>query len=250
MNKKLCDLLNFRILTVEKTVKILFSIMYNFAAKSAKFFETCKKISTNLVNDFGDVPRRGVVPKFSDLVDSNPIPVCRTSRGKRCKMGKDDFSTAPDSGFCASQNTYYFGCKFHELCGLSGGIHSYDLSKASVHDIHYLNDIKPVYSNCSIFGNKAYISVYIQLDLFETSNIRLECPYHLNQKPIFKPFVKARKRVETNFPQLTDQYMVMRNYAKQSNGLFARIVGKISAQAITQYFIISITNRLTELNTH
>ena len=224
MNKKLYNLLKFSILSVEKTVKILFSIMYNFAAKFAKILETCKKFSTNLVNDFGNVPRRGVVPKFSDLevialsmtaesesidsenrlfelvkscksdfpnlisrrqyndrrkitsglceqirkrianeidggedyfcVDSKPIPVCRTSRGKRCKMGKDDFLTAPDFGFCASQNTYYFGYKLHELCGLSGVVHSYDLSKASVHDIRYLNDIKPVYSNCSIFGTR------------------------------------------------------------------------------------------------
>ena len=67
MNKKLYNLLKFSILAVKKTVKILFSIMYNFAAKFAKILETCKKFSTNLVNDFGNVPRRGVVPKFSDL---------------------------------------------------------------------------------------------------------------------------------------------------------------------------------------
>ena len=79
----------------------------------------------------------------------------------------------------------------------------------------------------------------IQLDLFETSNIRLDCPYRLNQKnwkPTSRLFAKARKRVETNFSQLTDQYMVMRNYAKRTAGLFARIIGKISAQTIAQYF--------------
>lgn len=30
--------------------------------------------------------------------------------------------------------------------------------------------------------------------------------------------------------------MVIRNYAKQTDGLFARIIGKISAQTIAQYF--------------
>ena len=37
-----------------------------------------------------------------------------------CKMGRNgDFSQAPDFGFCASQNIYYFGYKLHALCGLS-----------------------------------------------------------------------------------------------------------------------------------
>lgn len=74
-------------------------------------------------------------------IDSKPIEVCRLARGKRCKMGRTgDFAKAPDFGYCASQGNYYFGYKLHALCGLSGVIHSYDLSKASVHDIRFLND--------------------------------------------------------------------------------------------------------------
>ena len=80
------------------------------------------------------------------FVDSKPIEVCRVARGKRCKMGRTgNFSQAPDFGFCASQNTYYFGYKLHALCGLSGVIHSYDLSKASVADLHYMKDVKHTY---------------------------------------------------------------------------------------------------------
>ena len=92
--------------------------------------------------------------------------------------------------------------------------------------------------DCSIFGDKGYIGAEIQLDLFETANIRLECPYRLNQKnwkPTFIPFAKARKRVETLFSQLTDQFLVIRNYAKENCGLFARIVGKVSAMTALQY---------------
>ena len=80
------------------------------------------------------------------LVDSKPIEVCRPARGKRCKMGQSgDFSKAPDFGYCASQNTYYFGYKLHAVCGLSGVIHSYDLSKASAHDLNYMKDVKLEY---------------------------------------------------------------------------------------------------------
>ena len=46
-----------------------------------------------------------------------------------------------------------------------------DLSKASVHDINYLKDIKPLYRDCSIFGDKEYIGAEVQLDLFEAADI-------------------------------------------------------------------------------
>lgn len=110
--------------------------------------------------------------------------------------------------------------------------------EASVADLHYMKDVKHTYHDCSIYGDKGYIGADVQLDLFETAHIRLECPYRLNQKdwkPTFIPFAKARKRIETIFSQLTDQFLVIRNYAKITNGLFARIIGKISALTILQY---------------
>ena len=149
----------------------------------------------------GGTPQRGCQGRGGGeeqfFVDSKPIEVCRVARGKRCKMGRTgNFSQAPDFGFCASQNTFYFGYKLHALCGLSGVIHSYDLSKASVADLHYMKDVRHTYHDCSIYGDKGYIGADVQLDLFETAHIRLECPYRLNQKdwkPTFIPFAKARK---------------------------------------------------------
>lgn len=88
------------------------------------------------------------------------------------------------------------------------------------------------------YGDNGYIGTDVQLDLFETAHIRLECPYRLNQKdwkPTFIPFAKARKRIETIFSQLSGQFLVIRNYAKITNGLFARIIGKISALTVLQY---------------
>ena len=94
---------------------------------------------------------------------------------------------------------YYYGYKLHAVCGLSGIIHSFDLTKASVHDIHYLKDVKVDYSNCTVIGDRGYISAQAQLDLFETANIRLEVPYRCNQKewkPTFPAFAKARKELK------------------------------------------------------
>ena len=41
--------------------------MYNLYTKFVKALEICKQFSENLVNESGNVPRRGPVPKFSDL---------------------------------------------------------------------------------------------------------------------------------------------------------------------------------------
>ena len=129
-------------------------------------------------------------------IDSKPIEVCRIARASRCKLGKSDYYTAPSYGFCASQNTYYYGYRLHAVCGLSGVIHSFDMTKANVHDINYLKDVKYEFHDCSIFGDRGYISASMQLDLFESANIRLEVPYRLNRKgwlPAFVPFAKGQK---------------------------------------------------------
>lgn len=87
-------------------------------------------------------------------------------------MGRDDFSKVPSFGYCASQGTYYYGYKRHALCGLSGVINAYDLTKVSVHDINYL----------------------------------IECLYRLNQKdwkPIFIPFAKETKGLFGRISALT-----------------------------------------------
>lgn len=144
----------------------------------------------------------------------------------------------PTSATAHRKAVTFWDIRLHAHCGLNGVIHSYDLSKASVHDIHYIKDIKTIYHDWCIIDDKGYIGVEMQLDLFETANLRLECPYRLNQKdwkPIFSPLAKMRKRIETLFSQLNDQFLVIRNYAKNTCGLFARIIGKVSALTALQY---------------
>ncbi len=41
--------------------------MHNLHANFVKILKICKKFSYGLVNDLGNIPRRGVVPRFSDL---------------------------------------------------------------------------------------------------------------------------------------------------------------------------------------
>jgi len=83
--------------------------------------------------------------------------------------------------------------------------------------------------------------------------IKYNLTYRYNQKnwePTFVTFYNARKRIETVFSQLCDQFMMTRNYAKQTKGLFTRIIGKISALTVLQYINKISIDQLDKLNTH
>lgn len=240
-------------LVVAKLLSTIALLMRNFIANSARILGICKDFAGNRVNELGNVPRCGVVHKFSDLevialgitaeafgfdsenllfhrlhneckedfpnlisrrqfnarrkftarlaeeirknvaiaidgsedvfcIDSKPVKVCQNARAKRCAMGRDNDDALPDWGYCASQGLHYYGYKLHAVCGIRGVIHSYDMTAASVHDLHYLKDVRWEYNDCMMLGDKGYLSAEIQKNLFDAANITLEVPYRLNQK--------------------------------------------------------------------
>ena len=67
MEKKLCISLIFSNCVVSKHKVIIFHAMHNLYANFVKILEICKNFSINLVNELGNIPRPGVVPRFSDL---------------------------------------------------------------------------------------------------------------------------------------------------------------------------------------
>ncbi len=202
-----------------------------FNKRRRKLFHFSEEVRTKLAAHFLD---------FEDyfIVDSMPLEICKFSRRNRIKICKDDFETAPSKGFCASQNSWFYGYKLHGVCSVAGVFHSLDITKAEVHDIHFLKNVKQQVSDCVVLGDRGYVSETIQLDLFQSANIRLETPKRRNQKN-FKPqpyiFRKARKRIETLFSQLCDQFLIRRNYAKSFEGFKTRILAKITALTLVQY---------------
>ena len=68
-------------------------------------------------------------------------------------MGKEDFESAPDFVFCSSQDTWYYGYKLYAVASINGVLHSFDLSKASLHDIKYLDDIRFELPDCTLIGD-------------------------------------------------------------------------------------------------
>ena len=77
-------------------------------------------------------------------------------------MGRDNIDTAPDWGYCAAPGLHYYGYKLHAVCGIRGVIHSYDMTAASVHDLHYLKDMRWEYHDCMMLGDKGCLSAEVQ----------------------------------------------------------------------------------------
>jgi len=207
--------------------------------RKRKLFTAIEFIRQELSNKFNEFENYFIV-------DSMPLEVAKLSRSSRSNICKEHFYSASNKGYCASQKMHFYDYKLHAVCSIDGVFKSFDLCKASVHDIHYLKDIKNQFNNCVVIGDKAYLSADYQLDLFENSQVKLEIPMRKNQKEFKKQtyiFRKKRKRIETLFSQLCDQFMIRRNYAKSFNGFKTRILSKITTLTVIQYINKFLYNR-------
>ncbi len=96
--------------------------------KLFQFAETIRVHCTPVFNEFEDY----------FVIDCMPLEICKMARHMRVKVCREVFETAPDKGFCTSQNNWFFGYKLHGVCGISGVFQSIGLTKASVHDIYLM----------------------------------------------------------------------------------------------------------------
>lgn len=107
-----------------------------------------------------------------------------------------------------------------------------------MHDVHYLKDVEELFGNCIITGDKGYIGREHQINLFQTARIQLKVPLRANQKeqkPGMWILKKVRKRIETVFSQLCDQFMIQRNYAKSFAGFKSRVLAKVTGLTPLQF---------------
>ncbi|RYE20472.1 MAG: IS982 family transposase [Sphingobacteriaceae bacterium] len=230
----------FRILSFDFHLLIERSV-YN--RRKRRLFFQIEKIRQKLAKQLGQEGNHLIV-------DSMPLEVCKSSRSKRSKICKETDYAQPNIGYCASQKLPYYGYKLHAVCTAKGVFHSLDITPASVHDLHYLKDIKTQFQDCLLLADKGYLSAAYQLNLFENHQIKLEVPMRRNQVSYQKqPFIfsKSRKRIETLFSQLCDQFMIRRNYAKTFSGFKTRILSKITTLTIIQYINNSLNRNINNL---
>ena len=116
-----------------------------FNKRRRKLFLFLEEIRTKLASRFLE---------FEDyfIVDSMPLEICKFSRHRRIKICKNDFETAPSKGFCASQDNWFYGYKLHGVCSINGIFHSLDITKAEVHDVHFLKNAGELLPPCGFSG--------------------------------------------------------------------------------------------------
>lgn len=184
----------FRLLPDFLKLKIERSVYNRRKRKLFPYLENLRQSLSNCFNEFENC----------FIVDSMPLEICKLSRSTRSKICKESSLSRPNKGYCAAQSKHYYGYKLHTVCSFRGVIKSLDITPASVHDIHYLKDIKDQIKNCTLLGDRGYLSSEQQLNLFENCQIKLEVPMRSNQhnyKPQPNVFRKSRKRIETFFSQ-------------------------------------------------
>ena len=172
------------------------------------------------------------------IIDSMPIPVCKFARSYFNKSFKDISSY----GYCASKKETYFGLKLHALITTSGFITDFFLTSANVDDRAAVYELIEEKQLTKIIADKGYFDETLKEQLKKEKDILLISLKRKNSKnPLEKQLrntlSKTRRRVETSFSQLAEQFNINKVLAKSKWGLMLRITLKILAHNIL--FIIN-----------
>lgn len=166
------------------------------------------------------------------IADSFPLQVCEFGRANFCKSFK---GYGASYGVCASKKLTYYGYKVHALCTTNGFIADFILTPANVDDREAVWELVESYNrHIWMIGDKGYISTRLAVDLQNEKGISLVYMKKDNAKDQypkgFRQFIfKIRRRIETSFSQLADQFNAERTRAKSLVGLNVRLQTKILA---------------------
>ena len=183
--------------------------------------------------------------KKAYVIDSMPLKLCRYSRRNRNKIGIHD-EIKPNVGFCAAQEEHYFGYKLHAVCSFEGAVQFFDVTAASFADVNYLDTVSKKLFNCHLIADKGYISQSWKDTLREEAKVHLFTDSRSNAKKLTMipiAYKGKRKKIETIFSQLTDQFNIQKNYAKTSCGYLTRIWSKILSMTILNYVNQHVNNK-------
>jgi len=166
------------------------------------------------------------------IVDSFPLQVCEFGRANFCKS----FGVHGASyGVCASKKITYYGYKVHAMCTTNGFITDFILTPANIDDREAVWELFEIYNrHVWMIGDKGYISARLADDLLTEKGISLIFMKKDNARDQYpKGFrqliFKIRRRIETSFSQLADQFNAEKTRAKSLCGLNVRLHTKILA---------------------
>ena len=210
---------------VKKNFRHLFAKMSN----RSQFNRTRRYLSqvTNLI--FTHVARHFADNVF--IADSFPLEVCKFGRAHFCKEFRAEGATY---SFNPSKKQTYFGYKVHVLSTSDGIIKAFEVTPANIDDRLGLEDLSLTLREGSVIvADKGYVSESLAEKLKAQGKILLA----LKRKNAHQPYpedlrklvFKIRRRIETSFSQLTEQFNVERVLTKSLGGLCIRLLTKFLA---------------------
>lgn len=210
-----------------------------------RFNRRRRALSGHILSFASEAGARAAADTGVHLVDSMPCPVVRNSRERGYRVCREQAGTAPAKGWSAVDRRYFIGYKLHLVTCSNGVFRDMCITPANVHDINYIKGfIKGhVTSGKVLVGDRGYVSAKVQTSLFDQLEITLKVPYRRNQKEYGPPdpaLAVKRRRIETLFSQLTDQFRLKLNYAKTFLGFKTRVVSKLAAVSLLQ--LVNVLN--------
>jgi hypothetical protein len=169
------------------------------------------------------------------IVDSTPLPICKIGRISRLKACKDNPLIKPQIAVCHAKQETYYGFKMQLITTQENSLPvAFSITSSRVHDVKALDELLEEHNylkNNEMLGDKGYISNPLQLQLFQQKGIELKAQPRANMKtPLnWTPRMGAiRRRIETVFSQVQDQFRLGQNFAKTFNGMVTRITHKLA----------------------
>lgn len=165
------------------------------------------------------------------IVDSFPLEVCKFGRAKFCKRFSEEGATY---SYNASKKETFFGYKVHAITTSEGAVKLFEITPANVDDRKGLADFSAVLPvNSTVIADKGYQSQKLEKSLADVgiSLLALRRNNSLkNYSTNFRQMIfKMRRRIETDFSQLSAQFNIERVLAKKFQGLCVRILTKFLA---------------------
>lgn len=171
------------------------------------------------------------------VIDSFPLAVCKFGRARYCRSFRTD---GANYGRCPSKKETYYGFKVHTLITIDGYITAFEITPASIDDREGLRDFAENNLCFTVLGDKGYTGETLLQDMRDKGICLMSLkPSNYKQnwsKEIKQLIFRFRRRVETVFSQLSEQFNAERVLAKSFRGLCTRLQNKILGHNLCMAF--------------
>jgi hypothetical protein len=176
----------------------------------------------------------GVFHHTRFLLDTKPVPVVGVKRSNR----RSDFAGSASYGHCPSRNMTYFGYKLVTITTFSGLPVVYELVPAHTDEREAAEAVLPYLRGCQIIGDKGFIGVGWQAQVYAWTQNQIWTPkrsnqYQQNPKGLDRWLNSVRERIEGVFHELTNTGRDLEGLlAKTLVGLCTRVIAKMASHAL------------------